>query len=589
MINDYVPILLYKSSALEDVMPEFNYSYMFNQALLRIKEVRDPHAQKPETIDLKWNVAESNALFRFNDAEYDKHSAVLNAAGRISVSCMNEIIKLLLQQYGYAYQPIEINEKNQLTATIRLSLLLNDRKELLLFKEIEECPFWKMKDSESPEISKTMSEHGAEKCIYVYYMLDYAYVQVIGHNNDESDPGRGYNIYSLKWFFKEYFGEEECSRFLSALDKYNSDVKNYLGYILVKSLTPNTLLNFRRVTEDRIIRFPFSQILDKEIVKNRKGRQEKYTLDTSSFSKLSNQFLDERMYSVLLGPHDFAESIITAEWLHDSMQKAKAIDLTTVGMGYFKAVEQLLWELICLHKGDGRMMKKNNSFKDLPFDLPLNDDNINEDKLDTTLGSMAVFYSKNIDILRSDISKEARWFIRESLFDYSDLRNGYFHKHNIHKWEKIEEIRNESFYIIFLLLGGQLLSESDRGSIGFVAETKENDFYKLCEYFNYHSGEVFVIKAQQDKEAVFIACADYLASVAPDGRMNYSGLYVRELGQNGQGYKITEESLPKEIALGKMIFPKTQGIHFNFVKVKKVFENGRFVGPSIAEEDALDY
>ena len=571
-------------------MPVFNYSFMFNQALLRIKEVRDPHAQKPETIDLKWNIAESNALFRFNDAEYDKYSAVLTAAGRISISCMNEIIKILLRQYGYTYESIEINAKDaRLADTIRLSLFLNDRKELILFKETEECPFWKMKDSEPPAISKVMQEHGANKCIYVYYMLDYAYVQVIGHNDDESDPGRGYNTYSLKWFFIEYFGEDECNRFLSALNNYMDDVKNYMGYILVKSLTPNTLLNFRRVTEDRIIKFPYSQILDKEIVKNRKGRQEKYTLDSSNFSKLTSQFLNERVYSVLLGTHDFAESIITAEWLHDSMRKANAIDLTIVGMGYFKAVEQLLWELICLHQKDGRTMKKNASFKDLDFELPLNEENIKNETLDTTLGSMAVFYSKNIDILRSDLSKETRWFIRESLFDYSDLRNGYFHKHNIHKWGKIEEIRNESFYMIFLLLGGQMLSKPDRANIGFIAETKDNDFYRLCEYFNYDSGEVFVIKTQQDKEAVFIACADYLASVAPDGRMNYSGLYVRELGQNGQGYKITEESLPKEIALGKMIFPKAQGIQFTFAKVKKVFEDGSFVGPPIAEEDALDY
>ena len=164
-------------------MAEFNYSYMFNQALLRIKEVRDPHAQKPETVDLKWNIAEANALFRFNDSEFDKHSAVLSAANRISISCMNEIVKILLQQYGYTYESVEIKaEYNHLTNTIRLSLFLKDRKELLLFKELEECPFWKMKGSEPPEISEVMSKHGAVKCVYVYYMLDYAYDLVKSEN-----------------------------------------------------------------------------------------------------------------------------------------------------------------------------------------------------------------------------------------------------------------------------------------------------------------------------------------------------------------------------------------------------------------------
>ena len=42
---------------------------------------------------------------------------------------------------------------------------------------------------------------------------------------------------------------------------------------------------------------------------------------------------------------DFAESLITAEWLRDSMRKAHAIDLTVIGTGYFKAAEQLLFSL----------------------------------------------------------------------------------------------------------------------------------------------------------------------------------------------------------------------------------------------------
>lgn len=57
-----------------------------------------------------------------------------------------------------------------------------------------------------------------------------------------------------------------------------------------------------------------------------------------------------KTYQVMLGDHHFSESLITAEWLYDSMKKAQAIDLTVIGMGYFKAVERVLFELICLHK-----------------------------------------------------------------------------------------------------------------------------------------------------------------------------------------------------------------------------------------------
>lgn len=209
--------------------------------------------------------------------------------------------------------------------------------------------------------------------------------------------------------------------------------------------------------------------------------------------------------------------------------------------------------------------------------------------VDTTLGSMAVFYSKNMDILRSDISEKARRFVRESIFDYSELRNGYFHKHNIHSWSKIEEIRNESFNMIFLLLGAQALNNSDIRQLGFVEEEQSNDFYKLCEYFNYHSGEIFFIKTPHDNEDIFIACSDYLATVSSDGRMIYSGVYIRGIGKNAPRFKIAETSLPKEISLGKFVYAQTEKISITTMKVKTIFENGRFVGPSIAEEDALDY
>lgn len=60
------------------------------------------------------------------------------------------------------------------------------------------------------------------------------------------------------------------------------------------------------------------------------------------------QFVNDKVFRFALGNHDYAESLITAEWLINSMEKAKAIDLTVIGMGYLKAVELLLFDLICL-------------------------------------------------------------------------------------------------------------------------------------------------------------------------------------------------------------------------------------------------
>ena len=55
-------------------------------------------------------------------------------------------------------------------------------------------------------------------------MFDFAYLQIIGHDNNEADPGRGYNAYSFKWFFTKYFGEAEYEIFARCLKQYIEDV-----------------------------------------------------------------------------------------------------------------------------------------------------------------------------------------------------------------------------------------------------------------------------------------------------------------------------------------------------------------------------
>ena len=129
----------------------------------------------------------------------------------------------------------------------------------------------------------------------------------------------------------------------------------------------------------------------------------------SEYAKLMDGFIKHKTYLTLIGEKDFSESFITAEWLFDSMQKAKAIDLTIIGMGYFKAVEQLLFGLLCLHKNKGFCIRN------VSFD----DDHIIDKSIDLTMGAMAIFVKDYSDVLfRSDIIWKTRKYIREFLFEY---------------------------------------------------------------------------------------------------------------------------------------------------------------------------
>ncbi len=563
-------------------MEEFNYKHLFDQAVQRIRGVRDPHSTRPETIDLKWDEVRRQVLFDFGGTEYEKYSNVHDAAQKISISILSFIIQKLSEHYGRSLRPISVHFDGEKLSDPVFTFVDDKEHTVLFFKNIEECSFWKLKDSEPQTVTDIIKKHGADKCKYIYLMYDYAYLQIVGHNNDESDPGRGYNVYSIKWFFETYFGEQEYARFLTYLKEYNQQVESYLGYILVRSLTPHTLINFRKVTEHSITTYHYEELLSM--------MASNYYLHENEYGKIKKQFFDDKAFSVLLGSHDFAESLITAEWLYSSMKKASAIDLTTVGTGYLKAIEQLLYELICLHKDTGLLAKKDYSIEnqDLPDLIPLSIENIEARTIDFSIGSMANFVKNNFLMFRSELRAPTKKYIRETLFSFADLRNGYFHKHNIHDWGKIDEIRGAAYRTAFLLIGAFELNNEALKELGAPSTAAFNDYAKLCEYVNYHSGELFYLTFDYGEE-IGIAVSDPQPRTINDEYIQYTGVYFKELRDNGRIFRFRENDLPKEIYIGKFVFAQTEMIGVTPVKVKKVYENGKYLGPSIAEEDSFDY
>ena len=570
----------------------FNYKILFDKALQEIKAAIDPQADKSERIDLNWNVVRQQTLFDFGGRDFKRFSNAINVSKTISISCLRYIIVCLLNQYHYEIEQLDeielLNEKPKGDKTSDLCFAIKDvqHNTLLLFKEIEESNFWKIKDIEPEYITTFMRKCGVSSCKYVYLMYDYAYLQVIGHNSDESDRGRGYNVYSIKWFFETYFEENESESFCRYLDEFHKKVKEYLGFIFVKSLTPYTLIDFRKITENAMVKFEYKPLLHRVI----RNKNKDYQLEEGDFRLIWDQFVNDKYLRIMFGKHDFAESFLTAEWLYHSMKMAKAIDLTVIGMGYFKAVEQLLFELICLHKNEGREITKNPKRKDiLNKKILLNDDNIAEDAIDTVLNSLAIFYKENMDMFRNDLMEQAKEYIRETVFVFKNRRNGYFHKHNIHNWEIVDEIRDMTFYLIFLLLGAHALTEENKLELGIPSTNEFTDYYRLCEYVNYHCNELFFLDLGKGEEHIAISVRDKQTTLVNDSYIQYSGIYFKDPQKESTIFRFTEKCLPKKVHLGKLVFAQTESVKFDPVKVKKVFENGLFIGPSIAEEDSMDY
>ena len=142
--------------------------------------------------------------------------------------------------------------------------------------------------------------------------------------------------------------------------------------------------------------------------------------------------------------------------------------------------------------------------------------------------------------------------------------------------------------MMFLLLGSHDLSENDLQQLGMSKNTMSTDYHQLCEYINYHRGEVFVFVNEEDEEMYFVSCYDKSAKPINGRNMIYSGAYFKELGQDGKRFVVLEDETPYAIYLGKIVFEK-QTPSPSPVRTKKIFEKGKFVGPSIAEEERIRY
>ena len=116
-----------------------------------------------------------------------------------------------------------------------------------------------------------------------------------------------------------------------------------------------------------------------------------------------------------------------------------------------------------------------------------------------------------------------------------------------------------------------------------------SDYYKLCEYIHYHHGELFYLDLGREQEDMAFGYYDTYSKVLNDRYVGYTGVYFKKLGKNGRVVRFLEDKLPSKISLGKFVFGYSGKIDITPVKVKTIYEDGKFVGPSIAEEEKLDY
>ena len=430
-----------------------------------------------------------------------------------------------------------------------------------------------------------------EKYCYISYVENDAFTEVINHNDNEKDPTRGTGIFSLKQFFDDFFGESEYVIFKEYADELTKKVREYFGFELIRTLKPNTMHSFRKSARDDILS------LD--------ARKAGLSSDISETQRqiMEEHFFKDKRYEVLLGSCDFAQSYLTAEWLFSSLSNAGNIDMTAIAMGYFKAIEQLLFSFIKLHTFEKDGINRtvhvgNKTYADSQGNADLTDGFVSDQEKtkDLTLGNLTGFlgyhdvrrgryYRRNRDLLVRGIDTKTYDSIIDTLDGVVGLRNGYFHKDNLDDWNKVIDARNTARLVFFILLGSYKISETDMQSLGRIKVEDHDDFYKLCEYINQkaYDGEmftkpIFYFGDINDPYDFGVPKPDDYIEFDIYGEPIYSGIYFSRVGDKNWTKKMTKDDLPAEIWEG--VFTISQNIPISFEPSgaqKKIFSDGKFI------------
>lgn len=542
----------------------FNYNKLFDVAIEQIMQLRSPHATPLTHQTLGWHIIQSQAITNIGGDEYDRFTAIVPGARAVTHNCVLNVLWQLLREK--APQCNLIPPKSELLNNSRIHFAFVDsEKSCLVIVTDKEPDILCVADDHVPEgVAQLMRATGVHSYKHVYLLHDYAYLQYVKHTVDTEDPGHGCGAYSLNWLFDTYFGEGEYLLFKEALLTYKKQVDEILGYALVRVLNSSALEKFRMITEKELLKFNYAQVETITVISEKKNQPPKpCNLEPGEYDKIRRQFIAKVKYKVLLGQSDFAESLITAEWLRDSMRKAQAIDLTVIGTGYFKAAEQLLYNLAKLRFSDADEKE--------------------------TFGNFAYRYQKNQKLFfHGDLLPSTREYVYESIYSYAKLRNGYFHKHNIHDPNRIEEIRTATFLLMFLLLGSQKLSGTDLAALGTPALHNYSEFNKLCDYVEFHSHDFFCLEPDgfPDQWVQPVEMASIPASIK--GAVSSRCLYFFNLSAK-KIFRVTEENLPKRVWIGKLDIKQTDQISLDLIKEKVLYENGRYSVPALVDESGFAY
>ena len=247
-------------------------------------------------------------------------------------------------------------------------------------------------------------------------------------------------------FWEQYFGINECNNLIDFINDFNEKAKEIIAFSTIVSPTEEALKKFKENCGLLLQETKLPLDNEKELI---------------SKISLRHNYIDRGLWRAMIGTSDFANSFITSEWFYSMYQLTENLDLTNIVTGYLKSIEQLLYSIIKLSIDTGITIKSKGSRKIVEFTKE------NEEIVDTTLGSLEKVIEFNGKLL--DVNTYTKHVLISIIDDWREKqRNGYFHKHNIHSLEKVDEIRTKALQLYYLILGSLTIKDEHVKDLGIV-------------------------------------------------------------------------------------------------------------------------
>lgn len=236
-----------------------------------------------------------------------------------------------------------------------------------------------------------------------------------------------------------YFDANLWNDICTVMSEIEVKTKDYQWFGLVNYYNELTRTQYLKKIESKLINLPYVEIL----------KRYKEPIRDIDLKILKHEYIDMGGYKILLGENDFCSSFITSEWLFDNLNISGGLEKTYIVTGYIKSIEQLMTYLVRKTADD------NSTIGIIGAGGIKNIEVQSEEFFKATLGNL-LFYMKSVSnrhIFKNQVSSAA---IKKSIDIINEWikveRNGYFHKHNIEDIDRVEEIREKTLILYFLLL-----------------------------------------------------------------------------------------------------------------------------------------